>query len=226
VFLREPPFEADLPADFTAERPVAFLGDPSRHCPCGDSSRLQQKHGAGVHKCRRHSRGFARARRRHENHRAALRQVRAHVLDVWSITSGGSGSVGVSLLFSYNHEATRRSSKEHEDPRKTPLRHHGLNPQGTTAVDSCQSKARASDDRRWTAIHNLQSALCIVFLCGLRQRASAGWAPALRRRRAGERKGSTQDPPEPRGLVIDPFLSSSVGRDAANKADAQSAALW
>jgi len=42
----------------------------------------------------------------------------------------------------------------------------------------------------------------------------------LRRRRAGKNKGVNYKSPESYGSCIDAFVLSSIGRDAANKADA------
>jgi hypothetical protein len=70
-------------------------------------------------------------------------------------------------------------------------------------------------------ICNLQSAICNSFSsAGLRKEISAGRASALRRRRAGKNKGVNYKSPESYGSCIDAFVLSSIGRDAANKADA------
>ena len=80
--LSEPAFEPYLPADFAAQRPVAFFRDASRHRPGGDAARLQQQHGARIHERGRDARGLTGARRGYQHHRAAPCQLRAHFFDV------------------------------------------------------------------------------------------------------------------------------------------------
>ena len=67
----ELPLETDVPADFAADGPAALVGDAPRHRSRRDAPRLQQQHAPAIDERRRHSRGLAGARRRHQ-HRGAM----------------------------------------------------------------------------------------------------------------------------------------------------------
>ena len=131
----------------------------------------------------------------------------------WSITSGGSGSVGVSLLFSYNHEATRRSPKEHEDPRKNTTKAPRIEPHKARRRSTVVSRRHAHptiDDGLQSTICNLRSAL--YFSAG----SVSGSPRAVRRvvgriaANTGRNKGVKYKSPERCGSCIDAFVPSSA----------------
>ena len=69
VSLRELAIETDVPADFRANGPAAFLRDPLRHRARRDTPRLQQQHAPAIDQRRRHSRRLAGAGRGSQHRR-------------------------------------------------------------------------------------------------------------------------------------------------------------
>ena len=58
----KPAFEANLPADFAADRPIPLVGDALRNRASGHAPRLQQDDGTVFDQRRRHARRLAGAR--------------------------------------------------------------------------------------------------------------------------------------------------------------------
>ena len=100
----ELPFEADLPADFVADRPAAFDGDPPRQRARRHAPRLQQDRPADRRQRRRNARRLPRSRRR-DDHRAA---VRADV-------SGDLGDVRIDRERRLHHELGIMATKDNDD---------------------------------------------------------------------------------------------------------------
>jgi hypothetical protein len=81
-FSRELPVEADVPADLVADRPPALLRDPAGDRPGGDTTRLEQDHGAVLGKCRRDPGRLAGTRGGNDDDRAGAAEGLANLGDV------------------------------------------------------------------------------------------------------------------------------------------------
>ncbi len=79
---RETLFESDLPADFAAERPLAFFCDAPRNGARSHTARLQQNDRSGIDQRRWNARGLAGAGRRRQHDRPASRERVANIRDV------------------------------------------------------------------------------------------------------------------------------------------------
>ena len=77
----ELPLEADVPADFAAERPAALVGDAARDRPRRDASRLQHDDRAVRGERGRHARRLARTWRRRQHQRPSLPDEREDFRD-------------------------------------------------------------------------------------------------------------------------------------------------